>query len=167
MLWFVIGAVMAFTAVAADMYVFFGTRTSGPGKGFSVSHFDTDTGKLTPPQFVTEASEPAFFVIHPDGKHVYTCNARQPGPVSAYEIDPKTGGLKLLNSKPTGGDGPSYVSLDKTGHYAIDGVRFRNCVFRGVEMAEVLSHAGTIPFSNVTIEPAKKGRSLDSRAATE
>jgi len=49
----------------------------------------------------------------------------------------------------------------------IDGVRFSNCVFRGVETADVLSHAGTVSFSNVTIEPAKKGPSLDSRAATE
>jgi unsaturated rhamnogalacturonyl hydrolase len=47
----------------------------------------------------------------------------------------------------------------------IDGVRFRNCVFRGVETAEVLSHAGSVTFDKVTIEPAKKGRSLDSRAA--
>ena len=48
----------------------------------------------------------------------------------------------------------------------IDGVRFRNCVFRGVETAEVLSHAGSVTFDKVTIEPAKKGRSVDSRAAT-
>jgi len=47
----------------------------------------------------------------------------------------------------------------------IDGVRFRNCVFRGVETAEMLSHAGSVLFDKVTIEPAKKGRSLDSRAA--
>jgi len=114
------GALAAFPAVAADMYVFFGTHTSGPGKGFSVSHFDTDTGKLTPAKFVTEAVQPAFFVIHPDNKHLYACNSGRPGAVSAYEIDPKTGGLKLLNTKPTGGDDPSYISLDKTGRYVLD-----------------------------------------------
>ena len=47
----------------------------------------------------------------------------------------------------------------------IDDVRFRNCTFRGVEAAEVLNHAGTFSFENVTIEPAKKGRSLNSPQA--
>jgi hypothetical protein len=31
-----------------------------------------------------------------------------------------------------------------------------------VEATEMLSHAGNVTFSNVTIEPAKKGRSLNS-----
>jgi unsaturated rhamnogalacturonyl hydrolase len=48
----------------------------------------------------------------------------------------------------------------------IDNVSFADCTFRGVEAAERVSNAGTITFHNVTIEPAKKGRSLNSRAAT-
>ncbi len=44
----------------------------------------------------------------------------------------------------------------------IDDIRFVDCTFRGVETAEVLSHAGTITFRHVTIEPAKKSRSLNS-----
>ena len=44
----------------------------------------------------------------------------------------------------------------------IDGVRFANCTFSGVESTEVLSHAGSISFRNVTIEPAAKGRSKNS-----
>jgi unsaturated rhamnogalacturonyl hydrolase len=48
----------------------------------------------------------------------------------------------------------------------IDNVRFVNCTFRGVEAAEVLNHAGSFSFENVTIEPAKKGRSLNSPQAT-
>jgi 6-phosphogluconolactonase len=106
-------------ANAADMYVYFGTHRSGPGIGFSLAHFDTDTGALTKPEFIMEAVEPAFFVIHPDGKHLYTCNSGQPGSVSAYEIDPKTGRLTLLNQKPAGGADPSYIALDKTSHYAL------------------------------------------------
>jgi polygalacturonase len=44
----------------------------------------------------------------------------------------------------------------------IEGVRFSECTFRGVEAAEVLVHAGSVSFNNVNIEPAKKGRSLNS-----
>ncbi|HZB43746.1 MAG TPA: glycoside hydrolase family 28 protein [Pyrinomonadaceae bacterium] len=47
----------------------------------------------------------------------------------------------------------------------IDNIRFVNCTFRGVETAEVMNHAGSFSFENVTIEPAKKGRSLNSPQA--
>jgi unsaturated rhamnogalacturonyl hydrolase len=49
----------------------------------------------------------------------------------------------------------------------IDDIRFRNCTFRGVESTEVLNHAGSFSFENVTIEPAKKGRSLNSPQAAQ
>jgi 6-phosphogluconolactonase len=58
-------------------------------------------------------------VIHPDGRHLYTCNAGSPGAVSVYEIKPHTGQLKFLNSAPVGGTDTSYVSLDQTGHYVL------------------------------------------------
>jgi len=48
----------------------------------------------------------------------------------------------------------------------IDDIRFKDCTFRGVEAAEVLNHAGSFSFENVTIEPAQKGRSLNSPQAT-
>lgn len=114
-----LGALAALSARAADMYVYFGTHRSGPGIGFSIAHFDTDTGALTKPEFIMEAVEPAFFVVPPDGKHLYTCNSGRPGAISAYAIDPKSGHLTFLNQQPSGGDDPSYVCLDKTGRYAL------------------------------------------------
>lgn len=105
------------TLAAVDSYVYFGTHRSGPGIGFSIAHFDSDTGALTQPRFLIEAVEPAFFVIHPDGRHLYTCNSGAPGGVSAYEIDRGTGQLTLLNREPSAGDDASYVCLDQTGRY--------------------------------------------------
>ena len=49
----------------------------------------------------------------------------------------------------------------------IEDIRFRNCTFRGVESAEVMNHAGSFRFENVTIEPAAKGRSLNSPPASQ
>jgi len=43
-----------------------------------------------------------------------------------------------------------------------DDIRFVDCTFRGVETSEQVQHAGSISFKNVTIEPAKKGRSRNS-----
>lgn len=47
----------------------------------------------------------------------------------------------------------------------IDDVRFTDCVFRGVQAAEMMSNAGSVCFQNVTIEPAVKERSANSRPA--
>jgi unsaturated rhamnogalacturonyl hydrolase len=48
----------------------------------------------------------------------------------------------------------------------IDNIRFADCVFRGLTAAEMMSNAGSISFQNVTMDPAVKGRSASSRAAT-
>ena len=106
-------------AAAMDTFVYFGSHGSGPGVGFSLAHFDTETGVLTRPEFLVAAKEPAFFVIDAGGRHLYTCNSGTPGGVSAYAIEPHTGGLTLLNLALAGGGDTSFVSLDQTGRYAL------------------------------------------------
>src|SRR5271157_236229 len=109
------GAVLP--AAAADLTVYFGTHTAGPGKGFSAARFNTETGALSKPEFLLETPAPAYFVIAPGGRRLYSCNST--GFVSAYSIDPATAQLKLINQKPSGGGDPSYISLDRTGHYVL------------------------------------------------
>jgi 6-phosphogluconolactonase len=112
-------ALLPLAAGAADDFVFFGTHLAGPGKGFSLAHFDSDTGALTVPRFDAEAVAPAYFVISPDGRHLYTCNSGRPGGISAYAIDRATGQLTLINSRSAGGADTSYLSLDRSGRYAL------------------------------------------------
>jgi 6-phosphogluconolactonase len=109
-----------------ESLVLFGTHRSGHGIGFSVGRFDTDKGTLSQPEFVEEAQAPSYFVVHPDGKHIYTCNSintyldKPEGSISAYSVDAKTGRLTLLNRKPCGGSEPCYISLDRTGRYVLE-----------------------------------------------
>ncbi len=49
----------------------------------------------------------------------------------------------------------------------IDGIRISNSVFNGVTETEVVQHAGTITFQNVTVNPAKVARSLNSVPAAK
>jgi unsaturated rhamnogalacturonyl hydrolase len=49
----------------------------------------------------------------------------------------------------------------------IDGIRISNSTFNGVTETEVVQHAGTITFHNVTINPAKAARSLNSVPAAK
>src|SRR5882724_6366128 len=104
---------------AADAFVYFGSHRAGPNIGFSLSHFNTDTGVLTKPEFLLEARAPAFFTLAPDGRHLYTCNSGDPGGVAAYTIDPHTGRLTFLNRVLAGGGDTSYLSLDRTARYAL------------------------------------------------
>src|ERR1017187_6251687 len=99
-------AVLASPAVAADMFVYFGSHGKGPDIGFSLAHFGTDTGKLTTPVFLQETVAPAYFIISPDKKHLYTCNSAPGSSVSAYAIDPASAKLAFLNQKPSGGGDP-------------------------------------------------------------
>lgn len=114
-----LACVLTMSARAADTLVYFGSHRTGPNIGFSLAHFDTDTGVLTKPQFLLEARAPAFFTIAPDGQHLYTCNSGNPGGVAAYAIEPHTGALTFLNRELAGGGDTSYISLDRTARYAL------------------------------------------------
>lgn len=104
---------------SAPALVYFGTSASNQA-GIAVSRFDAETGSLSKPSILAEARDPAFFVIHPDRKHLYICNTGTPGGMSAYAIDPKSGGLTFLNHKASPGRGPSHVSLDRSARYVLN-----------------------------------------------
>ena len=77
--------------------------------------------RLSTPKMLIETRDPAHFTLSADGKHLYMCNTGTPGGVSAFAVeDRKTGALRLLNYKESKGRGPSYVSVDRTGHYVLD-----------------------------------------------
>jgi 6-phosphogluconolactonase len=106
------------------MYV--GTYTTKQeSKGIYVYRFDAATGKLTSIGLAAESQDPSFVSVHPNGKYLYAVNevsnfnGAKAGAVSSFEIDPKSGTLKLLNQVSTHGGGPCYVSLDKTGRYVL------------------------------------------------
>jgi 6-phosphogluconolactonase len=96
--------------------------TQNPEKmGIAVAEFDSATGRLSAPKLVQETRDPAHFTVTPDGRHLYMCNTGTPGGVSAFAVkDRKTGALELLNYQEAKGRGPSYVSVDRTGHVVLD-----------------------------------------------
>jgi len=105
------------TVYAESLPVYFGTYTSGKNssKGIYRSVLDTETGELSAPVLAAEAKNPSFLEIHPSGKYLYAVSeSGDVDTVSAYAIDPDTGNLKLLNSRPSGGSGPCHVNIDRS-----------------------------------------------------
>src|SRR5262249_48501286 len=107
--------------------VYVGTYTGPKSEGIYRMELDTETGKLSEPVLAGKAVHPSFLAIHPSGKFLYAVGEvsdfikkgkKHGGAVSAFAINPKTGGLTLLNQQSSEGAGPCHVVLDKAGTYA-------------------------------------------------
>jgi 6-phosphogluconolactonase len=105
-----------------EFFAYFGTGRGGPNSGFALANFDSATGKLTVPTVLpVTTGAPSIFILTPDGRHLYTCypsptfQGQPGGGVGAFSVDPATGALTELNSAPSGGTAPGFLSLDRTG----------------------------------------------------
>ena len=106
------------TARAESLTVYFGTYTSGANssRGIYRSVLDLETGELAAPVLAAEAENPSFIEVHPNGRFLYAVSeSGRTGTVSAYAIDKGTRDLRLLNQRPSGGEGPCHVSIDHAG----------------------------------------------------
>jgi len=113
-------ALLSHTGMAKTSLLYIATQN--PEKmGIAVAEFDSASGALSAPKLVIETRDPAHFTLSADHERLYLCNTGTPGGVSAFAVeDAKTGALKFLNYRESKGRGPSYVSVDKTGHYVLD-----------------------------------------------
>jgi len=111
-----------FTTFAMSKTSLLYIATQNPEKmGIAVAEFDPATGKLSAPKMIQETRDPAHFTVTPDGRLLYMCNTGTPGGVSAFQVKyRKTGALQFLNYREAQGRGPSFVSVDRTGHVVLD-----------------------------------------------
>lgn len=86
-------------------------------KGGVFSYRLLESGQL---EEITESPSPAvsFITDHPTKSVVYTVNRVNAGEITAYSFDETTGTIDKINSQPTGGTDPCYVSVDSTGSLA-------------------------------------------------
>ena len=100
------------------IFVYVGTYTHRGSEGIAIYTFDAATGALQPAGSAPSAN-PSFLALDPQQRYLYAVNELwQPGgSVSAFAVDPETGALTLLNSQPSHGTSPCYVSVDATGRF--------------------------------------------------
>lgn len=103
-----------------ETYVFFGSYNWDKNKpGIYVYQLNQKNGKL---KKVTETSgiyNPSFITLSPNGQFLYACtDAKTPvGTVSGFEFKPSEKELNFLNSQPSGGENPVYVSVSGNGKW--------------------------------------------------
>lgn len=94
-----------------------GTYTSpGKSEGIYVYEFDSQNGAITYKSKVVLES-PSYFTVSPDRKSVYSVTEGKESKISALAFDPNTGDLKILNSQPSGSNGPTHISVDAKRQY--------------------------------------------------
>ena len=89
----------------------------GNGRGIHMFHVDRKTGAWTEAGIYESGTSPSRLVVNHDGTRMYSANETdrynqtKEGTVSSFAIGRATGQLTLLNTVPSGGAGPTYVSI--------------------------------------------------------
>jgi 6-phosphogluconolactonase len=110
---------------AVKYLVYVGTYTDHGSKGIYAYRFDSATGQASDLGLAAESVQPSFLTADPSGRFLYAVNETdtylgQPtGSVSAFAIDLATGKLSLLNEVPSRGAGATFITLDRSGKYAL------------------------------------------------
>jgi 6-phosphogluconolactonase len=97
----------------------------GNGRGIHLFQVDRTTGALTPAGVHVMGTSPSCLAVNANGTRLYSANEtdrvgeNHEGTVSALAIDRKTGQLTLLNTVPSGGAGPTYVSIHPSGRWLL------------------------------------------------
>ncbi|MEE2642239.1 MAG: lactonase family protein [Planctomycetota bacterium] len=89
----------------------------GNGRGIHLFRVDRETGVLSEAGVFESGTSPSRLVVNHDGTRMYSANetdrfkGTKEGTVSSFVIDRKSGQLKLQSTVPSGGAGPTYVSI--------------------------------------------------------
>ena len=98
----------------------FSTWGKPRGRGLEIGTVDGASGKLTIIGAVAGVPDASFLALSPDQRKLYTVNELKPeGRVTALDIGGDPGLPSVLNSQPTGGGGPTHLSVHPSGRYLL------------------------------------------------
>ena len=96
-----------------ELTMLVGTYTNGSSKGIYTFRFNEETGDSTPLSEV-EVRNPSYLTLSADNRFVYAVSEMgdTTAAINAFAFNKEDGALQLLNSQPTRGEDPCYVSTD-------------------------------------------------------
>jgi 6-phosphogluconolactonase len=133
-----------------------GQILQGRGGGIHAFRFDREAGALHPLAVAAGVRNPSYLAFHPTLPFLYAVNefkeyeGMASGAVSAFRLDPDTGGLTLLSMRASHGTDPCHLVVDATGRHVLV-ANFASgsvCVLPVAadgslgEASQVLQHAG-------------------------
>lgn len=119
-LWGLSGSDRTMAADVQEIPFYIGTYTQGTSEGIYRSSLNLSNGSLARPELVAKLTNPSFLAIHPNLNVLYAVSevGRGDRQVVAYNIL-ASGQLAEINARDTGGDGPCYVTVDRTGRFVL------------------------------------------------
>jgi 6-phosphogluconolactonase (cycloisomerase 2 family) len=97
----------------------------GNGRGIHLFQVNRATGAMTPAGIHEMGTSPSCLAPNASGTRLYSGNETdrvgesKQGTVSAFAINRSDGKLELLNTVPSGGAGPTYVSVHPSGRFVL------------------------------------------------
>lgn len=97
----------------------------GNGRGIHCFRVNRTTGALTAAGITELGNSPSSLALNAAGTRLYSANETdrvgpdKHGTVSAFAVNKADGKLELLNTVPSGGAGPTYVSIHPNGKFAL------------------------------------------------
>jgi 6-phosphogluconolactonase len=101
-------------------YLLAGTYTQGKSTGIYVYDFDSRTGSARVVDSVRTAN-PSYLEVAPNQHDIYAVNENNDGEIKAFSFNNSNGHLRPLNTQPSMGANPCYVTIDRTGKWAFVG----------------------------------------------
>jgi 6-phosphogluconolactonase (cycloisomerase 2 family) len=98
---------------------------AGNGRGIHLFQVNRATGALTPVGIHEMGTSPSWLVLNAAGNRLYSANETdrvgedKQGTVSAFSIDRGDGHLTLLGTVPSGGAGPTHLSIHPSGRFLL------------------------------------------------
>jgi 6-phosphogluconolactonase len=95
----------------------------GSGRGIHIFEVNRTTGALTPIGIHQQGTSPSCLAFDKSRTHLYSANEtdrvgdKKEGTISSFAINRRNGQLHLLNTVPSGGAGPTYVSVHPSGKF--------------------------------------------------
>jgi len=108
-----------------NRYIYVGTYTQ-TGRGLAHRpeaiyqyRFDPADGALALLGAARDTLNPSFLAVHPTRRYLFAANELTEGQVSAFAIQARSGALAYLNSQPTRGAAPCYLTCDPSGRWLL------------------------------------------------
>ena len=108
-----------------ELLVYVGTYTSGKSVGIYLYRLDLGDGSLKHAGTTAGVSNPSYITVDRARRRLYAVNEVEEfegspgGAVSAFEMEPTSGALRLLNRRRTMGGAPCYVSAADSGRFVL------------------------------------------------
>lgn len=111
-------------AVAEDintMYMLVGSYATPDEEGIKVYSFDEQTGNTKYISGLKGISNPSYLIPSADGERIYAVgeDAGKSSTANTIKFDKEQGTLTLLNSQPTDGGAPCYITLSPSGKFVL------------------------------------------------